>query len=125
MYISLTFFFIGNTDPNCRSRGSAYCRFELFNSQRSRLSPHRLVLRVLKIIHPVSCCIPGYDGYLTKPKEGKLMTFGLLRKQPWHYDLDTEAVSPRHRFTTLLSLKQLPQNLVGLRLLLDYHTDDP
>lgn len=32
-----------------------------------------LVLRVLKIIDPVECIIPGYDGHVPKPVEGSLV----------------------------------------------------
>ncbi|KIM71492.1 hypothetical protein PILCRDRAFT_17027 [Piloderma croceum F 1598] len=120
--------------------GSAFCRFELYDSKCSRTMrhdarmatennrplPRQLVLRVLKIIDPVSCCIPGYDGFVNEPREGELMTIGLGNaKRPWHYNLDTEAVYPAHRVSAWLSFKQLQQNLVGLRLLLDYHTDNP
>ena len=51
--------------------GSALVRFE-----RSTLPEHEgartVVLRFLKIITPVKCVIPLYDGYISCPKEGEL-----------------------------------------------------
>ena len=51
--------------------GSALARFE-----RSTLQEHNgsrsVVLRFLKIITPVKCVIPLYDGYICCPKEGEL-----------------------------------------------------
>ena len=51
--------------------GSALARFE-----RSTLLGHKgtrtVVLRFLKIITPVTCVIPSYDGYISFPMEGEL-----------------------------------------------------
>ena len=51
--------------------GSALARFE-----RSTLPDHEgtrtIVLRYLKIISPVKCVIPFYDGFIARPKEGEL-----------------------------------------------------
>ena len=51
--------------------GSALVRFE-----RSSLPEHEgtrtVVLRFLKIITPVKCVMPLYDGYICCPKEGEL-----------------------------------------------------
>ena len=51
--------------------GSALVRFE-----RSTLPEHKgtrsLVLRFLKIITPVKCVIPLYDGCVVPPMEGEL-----------------------------------------------------
>ena len=51
--------------------GSALARFE-----RSTLLRHKgtraVVLRFLKIITPLKCVIPHYDGYICCPEEGKL-----------------------------------------------------
>lgn len=53
------------------------------------------------------------------------MTMGLGdAKKPWMYNVDTNEVSPKHRATPLLSIWQLREELIGLRLLLDYHTVD-
>jgi hypothetical protein len=58
------------TIPN-ESVGSALARFE-----RSTLPEHggtrTVVLRFLKIITPVKCVVPFYDGYIVPPQEGKL-----------------------------------------------------
>jgi hypothetical protein len=44
--------------------------------ERSTLRHHKgtrtLVLRYLKIITPVKCVIPLYDGYIAQPEEGEL-----------------------------------------------------
>jgi hypothetical protein len=44
--------------------------------ERSTLRYHKgtrtLVLRYLKIITPVKCVIPFYDGYVVPPEEGEL-----------------------------------------------------
>jgi hypothetical protein len=44
--------------------------------ERSTLPHHKgtrtLVLRYLKIITPVKCVIPFYDGYVVQPEEGRL-----------------------------------------------------
>jgi hypothetical protein len=95
-------------------------------TENKRPPPRQLVLRVLKIVDPVSCRRPGYDGFVNEPREGELMTIGLGDdgKRPWHYNLDAETVYPAHRASALHSVEQLQQNLVGLRLLLDYHTDN-
>ena len=51
--------------------GSALARFE-----RSTFPEHKgtrtVVLRFLKIIKPVKCLIPFYDGYIVQPEEGEL-----------------------------------------------------
>jgi hypothetical protein len=71
--------------------GSALARFE-----RSTLSDHEgtrtIVLRFLKIITPVKCVIPLYDGYICAPREGELhrKSQQVLRKvQPvWSVNID-------------------------------------
>ena len=56
--------------PN-KSAGSAFVRFE-----RSTLLKHKdtrtIVLRFLKLMTPVKCVKPLYDGYIMPPKEGEL-----------------------------------------------------
>ena len=51
--------------------GSAWARFE-----RSTLPDHKgtrtVVLRFLKIITPVNCLIPLYNGNIVQPEEGEL-----------------------------------------------------
>ena len=68
--------------------------------ERSTLPGHKgtrtVVLRFLKIITPVECVIPLYDGYIVQPKEGDLYrTWKSLRRiapeldQPaWSVDID-------------------------------------
>jgi len=55
----------------CPYTGSALARFE-----RSTLPEHEgirtVVLRFLKIITPVKCVIPDYDGHICCPEEGEL-----------------------------------------------------
>jgi hypothetical protein len=71
--------------------GSALARFE-----RSTLPDHNgtrtLVLRFLKIIIPVKCVVPNYDGHLPCPKEGGLYrrnSFGDRKKRNvWSIDID-------------------------------------
>lgn len=33
-----------------------------------------IVVRILKILQPVGCILPDYDGYLERPEEGTLIT---------------------------------------------------
>ena len=65
--------------------GSALVRFE-----RSTLPEHEgartVVLRFLKIITPVKCVIPLYDGHISCPKEGELYR---KRRKVWSVIIDT------------------------------------
>jgi hypothetical protein len=65
--------------------GSALARFE-----RSTLPEHQgtknVVLRFLKIITPVKCVMPLYDGYLCYPKEGELLR--KKGKPVWSVDIE-------------------------------------
>ena len=58
-------------DYSYDSVGTALAQFE-----RSTLPAHEgtrtVVLRFIKIITPVECMIPSYDGYIVQPKEGEL-----------------------------------------------------
>jgi hypothetical protein len=71
--------------------GSALARFEL-----STLPDHEgtrtIVLRFLKIITPVKCVIPHYDGYVYCPKEGELhrrtRTYGKENRHVWSVNID-------------------------------------
>ena len=69
--------------------GSALVRFE-----RSTLPEHEgtrtIVLRFLKIITPVKCVMPLYDGYICCPKEGELYqrTKHNTTKTVWSVNLD-------------------------------------
>ena len=51
------------------------------------------MLRFLKIITPVKCVIPLYDGYIAPPKEGELhrrycRTIDDLDPPAWSVDID-------------------------------------
>ena len=58
-------------DFSHESLGSVLARFE-----RSTLPEHKgtrtVVLRFLKIITPLTCVIPKYDEYISRPVEGEL-----------------------------------------------------
>lgn len=114
------------------SLGSAICQFELHVPKRTRVTrrferlvhqsdrppPRKIVLRVLKIVEPVSCIRDDYDGFVNEPKEGQLMTMGLGdARRPWSYNVDTGEVSHGS-----VGRSAWPQDdLSGLKLLFDYH----
>lgn len=65
--------------------------------ERSTLPDHKdtrtVVLRFLKIITPVQCVIPLYDGYIAWPKEGELYqkvpySFSKSGPQVWSANID-------------------------------------
>ena len=78
-------------DDSNESAGSALARFE-----RSTLPDHKgtrtVTLRFLKIITPVSCVIPHYDGDILPPKEGELYrrrkVIGEFDPPVWSIDID-------------------------------------
>ena len=81
-----------STDDSNKFVGSALARFE-----RSTLPDHEgtrtVVLRFLKIITPVKCVIPLYDGYIVSPKEGELHRRSWkarknLNPRAWSADID-------------------------------------
>ena len=89
MRIQVTYSYI---DYSHEFVGSALARFE-----RSTLPEHdgtrTVVLRFLKIITPVKCVIPHYDGYIGFPKEGDLYRrttkYTLSMDQPvWSVNID-------------------------------------
>jgi hypothetical protein len=59
-------------------------RFEL-----STLSEHSghdtIVLRILKLVDPPTCTIPGYDGHVPVPIEGELVR---CQHRVWHRRID-------------------------------------
>ena len=75
-----------NTDYSHGFIGSALARFE-----RSTLPKHEgtrtVVLRFLKIITPVKCVMPFYDGGVCRPKEGELYRRNRTRKALSHDQL--------------------------------------
>ena len=90
--------------------------------ERSTLPDHEgkriVVLRFLKIITPVKCVIPLYDGYIVPPKEGDLLrrfyrkVIDKLHPPAWSFDIDKlkDNSSPNG---------QRNKNLRGLRFLWD------
>ena len=66
--------------------------------ERSTLPEHKgtrtVVLRFLKIITPVKCMIPHYDGNIVKPEEGELYrrypryTMHNPNPRVWNVDID-------------------------------------
>ena len=65
--------------------------------ERSTLPEHKgtrtVLLRFLKIITPVKCVIPLYDGYLSCPEEGELFQRSYYKKikdkiNVWSIDID-------------------------------------
>ena len=71
-------------DDSHGSVGSALARFE-----RSTIPDHEgtrtIVLRFLKIITPVKCTAPLYDGRIKQPKEGELFQ---KAGKPWSINID-------------------------------------
>jgi hypothetical protein len=71
--------------------GSALCCFE-----RSNLPQHQgtrtVVIRIVKIISPVTCRYPDYDGRVPLPVEGELVQRRYLQKglQPVSFNVDLE-----------------------------------
>jgi hypothetical protein len=78
----------------------------LVRFERSTLPDHRgtrtVVLRFLKIITPLKCVIPLYDGYIMPPKEGDLhrksrKAIDSLKSNPpvWSLDIDKKGAMVR------------------------------
>lgn len=83
-----------------------------------RVPPRKVVLRILKIVDPVSCTIGDYDGYVNEPREGQLMAMGQGdARRAWSYDVDTGEEEHRSRGRYNLTQKHM---LNGLKLLFDY-----
>jgi len=92
-------------------------------TQNDQPLSHKLVLRVLKIVDPVSCLIPDYDGFVNEPKAGSLMMMGVGdSRRPWMYNVDTGQEAPLPKASQWIDPEELKEELGGLRLLLDYHT---
>ena len=96
---------IDNSDS---SIGSVLARFEL-STLPEHAGTRTVVLRFLKIITPVKCVIPLYDGYIRPPKEGELYQRGHTKPlcpQVWSANID----QPGHRYRCMAP---------GFQLLLD------
>ena len=91
VHIQVTFSRCSYIDYSHEFVGSALVRFE-----RSTLQDHNgtriVVLRFLKIITPVKCVIPDYDGYICCPKEGELhrrsRKFFRMDQSVWSVNID-------------------------------------
>ena len=98
MHIQIAISRCSNIDYSHECIGSALARFE-----RSTLLEHKdtrtVVLRILKIITPVKCVIPSYDGHLCFPEEGSLLQkfdrTGERKYRAWGFDIDNSKVIKR------------------------------
>jgi hypothetical protein len=104
VHIQITISRYSYIDYSHESVGSALARFE-----RSTLPEHEdariVVLRFLKIITPVKCVIPDYDGHLCCPKEGELyQRISISRALPkvWSVNIDKPTGGPLARGLQLL-----------------------
>jgi hypothetical protein len=83
--------------------------------ERSTLPDHEgtrtVVLRFFKIITPVKCVAPNYDGYISEPKEGEL-----FRRWRWKQSLDHDQPVPVWSLNIDKSNGRMSK---GLRLLWD------
>jgi hypothetical protein len=83
-----------------RLLGSALCRFE-----RSFLPQHSgnrtVVLRVMKITEPLNCIFPNYDGRISEPTEGSLLSRG-FPPQPWSCNVDDPNVPDTEKGLSVL-----------------------
>jgi hypothetical protein len=78
--------------------------------ERSTLPEHKdtrtVVLRFLKIITPVKCVIPSYDGRIVQPEEGELHRKSTnkvkLDLQAWSYNIDVNKKTDLARGLKLL-----------------------
>ncbi|KAJ6555675.1 hypothetical protein DFH09DRAFT_1165096 [Mycena vulgaris] len=71
--------------------GTAVGRFE--PSTLPEYAGRRVLhLRIVKIIQPVACNVPGYNGRVGRPEEGQLFTVyprhAAGKPTPWAYDID-------------------------------------
>ena len=76
-------------DCSHESVGSALARFERSTPQEHN-GTRTVVLRFLKIITPVKCVKPLYDGYICCPKEGELYQKNKLEpsQRVWSVNID-------------------------------------
>ena len=115
MHIQITISQYSYVDDSNESLGSALVRFE-----RSTLPNHKgtrtVVLRFLRIITPVKCVKPLYDGHIVQPKEGELH-----RRYPTSMQAIKKKVDPNSLVWSVNIDKQKgPASIIhGLRLLWD------
>jgi len=74
-----------NTDS-----GLVKFRFELSTLPEHAKEP-TLVVRILEVLTPITCSIPGYDGSVVEPREGQLLSRRTFsgRVQNWAYPLNS------------------------------------
>jgi len=79
-----------------------YTGIGLARFERSTLPVHKgtrtVVLRFLKIITPVKCVIPSYDGYIEQPEEGQLYRRHhryRLGPKAWNVNIDKKGAMSR------------------------------
>ena len=113
VHIQITISQYSYVDDSNVSLGSALVRFE-----RSTLPNHEgtrtVVLRFLRIITPVKCVKPLYDGHIVQPKEGELH-----RRFPTNVQV-TDEVDPNSLVWSInIDKRKGPAIKQGLRLLWD------
>ncbi|KAF8870133.1 hypothetical protein BD779DRAFT_620275 [Infundibulicybe gibba] len=77
--------------------GSALAQLQV-STRPEHTGRNVLVMKISKIIEPVTCTIPGYDGYVPQPEEGSLLSHRSapghrIRSQLWIHDLDKDLSS--------------------------------
>ncbi|KAJ7030285.1 hypothetical protein C8F04DRAFT_1367738 [Mycena alexandri] len=80
----------GDPAPRYPFKGRILARFEL--------SPDKglVFMRFVKIVEPIVCCEPGYDGRIVAPTEGELLSYRDHRMSPsalpapWSLNMDPE-----------------------------------
>ena len=74
-----------------RPPGSALCCFERSNLPQDKGTP-TAVIRIVKIISPVTCLYPNYNGPVTLPVEGELIqrNYKLRGLQPRSFNVDSK-----------------------------------
>jgi hypothetical protein len=105
VHIQITIFLYSYIDYSHEFLGGALARFE-----RSTLPDHKdtrtVVLRFLKIITPVKCVMPLYDGYICRPEEGELYRRSRspfkVDQSVWRVNIDKSADLIRIRGLRLL-----------------------
>ena len=119
MPIQITISLFSNTDYSHEFAGSALARFER-STLPERNGARSVVLRFLKIITPVKCVMPSYDGNICFPKEGELYRRNsrnahstLDRDQPpvWSVNIDKLKFSNTKMFQGLRLLWYSPPTL--------------
>ncbi|KAJ7183760.1 hypothetical protein C8R46DRAFT_519119 [Mycena filopes] len=83
----------GDPSPRYPFKGRILARFELSADKR------RVFMRIVKIVEPIVCLEPGYDGRVVAPEEGGLLSYNSYRgvrcpaPTPWSLSMDEETTS--------------------------------